>query len=105
MKHRLRQEREHLVQVVDQLLEQVEELRRCYAELAEFVDEPERDATGEREAAAQSQPPAPDPIRLIAIDMALAGNTREEVDTYVRGAYGVTPDPEMLDGVFKQVLG
>ena len=99
--------RNDLDQLVTELLEHVAELRRQYAELHELLatdaQPPSLEAEGEPAAAGDTgSHPARDPIQLIAIEMALLGRTRDEVETYLRDAYGVAADPGMLDSVFSR---
>lgn len=102
--------RRQLAELADDLLEQIRELKRQYAELdAILAGEAVPDAIGEHaveadEAARRSQQ-AQHPLRLIALEMALSGQTRDEVAGYLREAYGVDPDTRMLDSVFSRLRG
>lgn len=98
--------RKELDQLVTELLEHVAELRRQYAELHELLATDAKPPSLEAETApagGTGPHPARDPIQLIAIEMALLGRTRDEVEAYLRDAYGVAADPEMLDSVFSRV--
>lgn len=98
-------ERRTLSALADELLDHVAELRRHYVALAELLqgaDEgAEHEGEGDEPEAAELAPAA-DPIQLLAVEMALAGKTREEVDEYVRENYGFTADPAVLDRVFER---
>lgn len=93
-------ERRTLSELADELLEQVAELRRHYATLAELLDG-EPDVEQSELDTDESDGADADPIQLLAVEMALAGRTREEVDEYVRQNYGFTADPAVLDRVFE----
>jgi hypothetical protein len=55
---------------------------------------------------APQAPQAPDPgapsdaARLVAVEMALAGSSREDVDRHLRSAYNVADTDDLLDDVF-----
>jgi hypothetical protein len=57
-------------------------------------------------AVAAEPPPAPEPAapsdaaRLVAVEMALAGSSREDVDRHLRSAYNVADTGDLLDDVF-----
>jgi hypothetical protein len=66
-------------------------------------------ASGATAAAAVAAEPAPsagtttspsDAARLVAVEMALAGSSREDVDRHLRSAYNVTDTGDLLDDVF-----
>lgn len=98
-------ERRTLSELADELLDHVAELRRHYVALAELLEGADDDAgpDGDTDEAEAGEPaPAADPIQLLAVEMALAGKTREEVDAYVRENYGFTADPAVLDRVFER---
>jgi hypothetical protein len=98
--------RRRLVEIADELLEQAAELKRQYAAL-DRVAAGEPEPVESEEAGGRPEPELGlrDPLRLIAVEMALSGHTRDEVATYVRDAYGVEANPAMLDAVFSRVGG
>src|SRR4051812_25191782 len=91
-----RQELDELTALADELLEQATEIRRQWAELGDTLGlEP---------------PPAPepstsatdDPVRLVALDMMLSGNTREEVRDHLVATFGEGEREPLLDEIFTQ---
>jgi hypothetical protein len=52
------------------------------------------------EAAVAAGEPPSDAARLVAVEMALAGSSRDEVDRHLRSAFGVTDAGDLLDDVF-----
>lgn len=55
--------------------------------------------TPEPEPAATAEPPS-DAARLVAVEMALAGSSRDDVDRHLRSAYDVADTGDLLDDVF-----
>jgi hypothetical protein len=86
------------MELADELLRHVAELKERYAELDRLLG----GAVGD-DAESHPAKAGHDPLRLMALELALDGRTRDEVESYVREAYGVTPDAEMLDSVFRRV--
>ena len=90
--------RDELMELADELLKHVAELKERYADLDRLLT----GAVGDEQEAHPIKG-GHDPLRLIALELALDGRSREEVESYVRDAYGVTPDAEMLDSVFRRL--
>jgi hypothetical protein len=110
---------QELTAMAESLLAQATDLRRqtqlLADELAERASEEEVpdgpptetfDAVEPAEAAQQApQEPEPeaDPVsgmRIVAVNMAAAGRTREDAADYLRQTFGEEPDPALLDEVF-----
>jgi ketosteroid isomerase-like protein len=89
-----------LAEVADDLLEQAAEIRRQWDRLGDTLraagsDAPEGD-DGDDDAPAEGAASA----RLVAVDMASDGATRDEVETYLRDELGVDEPAPILDEVF-----
>jgi hypothetical protein len=85
-----------VVRLAEAALAQVDAARRSVHELL--------DELGPARAAPASAGPGVevglDSARLLAIEMAVAGRSREEVGVHVRGAYDVVDVEALLDDVF-----
>ena len=80
-------------------------LEAVKAERASLADrgrapEPAPQQPQDNRAPARDDPYALDAARLVAIEMADAGATREEVELHLRAAYAVTDPSPLLDDVF-----
>ena len=94
--------RGELERLADELAEHVVAVRRQCEELAELLETASpADPAGSHEAEVDDRAP----IRSIAIEMALAGRTREEVSSHIRDVYGIEADPDVLDNVFERRAG
>jgi hypothetical protein len=97
-----------LTALVDELLEQAAEVRRQWADLSETLSvepaapEPAA-ASGDADAAAGT--PDADPERLVALDMMLSGQSREEVRDHLHATFGEADRERLLDEVFSEYGG
>lgn len=91
---------DELTTLADELLDQAAEVRRQWTELAEALGVqpagPAEDAAGEGEASEA------DAVKLVALDMMLAGGSREEVREHLRETFGEADREAVLDEVFTQ---
>ena len=95
--------RRSLADAADELLEQAAEIRAQWARLGDALraagvedaalSDSSDDATAARSPAAAS-------ARLVAVDMASDGASREEVDTYLREELGIEDTEAILDEAF-----
>ena len=92
-----------LTALADELLEQATEIRRQWADLGETlgIAPPEPAPTAQRPDAEQEAEEA-DPVRLVALDMMLAGHSRDEVRQYLQATFGEDDREAVLDDVFTQ---
>lgn len=109
--------RRELESLAGALLEEAAELRRRYEELERLVGGSSSEAAdaGRDRTRVSGEPPSPapeatqvrdaDPVRLMAVELALAGRSRAEAEEYLRRSYGVTADAELLDSVFGRTEG
>lgn len=95
---------EALAQIVDQLLDQAADLRRGWDALAAALDDLEVEggpaAPADAEAAAPPAGDGDDPRRLIALNMALNGQSREETAAYLRQQFGEDGTDAILADVY-----
>jgi hypothetical protein len=103
---------EQLASLADQLVEQVGTVRGHYEQLQRTLDEelPEQESTvggaAPVEAAYTDQPEDPegpqvhDSARLVVMEMAVTGSTREETKDYLRTTLGVLDGDPIVDEVF-----
>jgi ketosteroid isomerase-like protein len=95
--------RRQLADVADELLDQAAEIRLQWSRLGDALRAAGVDTADE---AVASLPPDPGEekgvasARLVAVDMAQDGSTREEVDAYMREELGVDDTEAILDEVF-----
>lgn len=96
--------RRQLADVAEELMDQAAEIRRQWSRLGDALraagvsvegdgSEPALDEPDEDQAAAAS-------ARLVAVDMAQDGSTREEVEAYLREELAVEDPSELLDEAF-----
>ena len=105
---------DELAALADELLRQATDVRRQWAELGETlglepapqprVGNPEAVPATNDDAGAQQWPEA-DPVRLVALDMMLAGRSREEVAEYLRATFGEDVGADVLDEIFSDQQG
>jgi hypothetical protein len=99
--------RQQLTAIADELVEQAAAIRRQWAELAEVLggsDQVER----RRAPRAGEQGPGATPrqtIRLVAIDMMLAGDSREDIAVYLREAFPGEDASGVVEAVFREFAG
>jgi len=98
---------EQLAALAEQVRVTVEAVRRRIAELDARVDALAAQlAQASAQAAAQPSPPsapatpADDAPRLLAVELAVAGATRADVDARLRQRFGLSSTVELLDEVF-----
>jgi ketosteroid isomerase-like protein len=97
--------RRQLAEVADELLDQAAEIRLQWSRLGDALrsagveasEEPGQDADDEDDEAAGGVASA----RLVAVDMAQDGSSREEVDAYLRQELGVEDTEAILDEAFE----
>ena len=102
-----------LHELTDELIERAEaaarQLETLMAALKRATAAIETDASDDEAAAAEKPPAARDTApgvgdvsapRLVAIEMAVAGRTRDEVDRHLRESFGVDDTRGLLDDVF-----
>lgn len=87
--------------LADEALSRVDAARTALEQLLAAVNGL-RAALGEGVAPAAAPPPGVtlDSARLVAIEMAVAGRSRGEVERHLRVAYGGPDTPAVLDDVF-----
>jgi len=90
-----------LAAVVDALLQEAAELKRQWAELHRALggETPARERPRGRPQEAGAGTEAPDPRRLIALEMLLAGRNRDDVEAYLTAEFGPDAD-EVLEEIF-----
>ena len=90
-----------LTALADELLEQATEIRRQWADLGETlgITPPEPVPAAQRQGAEEE---SADPVRLVALDMMLAGHSRDEVREYLQATFGEDDREAVLDDVFTQ---
>lgn len=89
---------EELRSAAEELLAETRRLRAQWSEILEALDELDAPTAG----TAPSAGPAGinDPVRLTAVDLKLAGRSREDVENFLRDQFALEPDTAMLDDVF-----
>jgi ketosteroid isomerase-like protein len=97
--------RRQLADVADELLDQAAEIRAQWNRLGDAlraagVEAPAEAAEGADAVVGAADPAGAASARLVAVDMAQDGATREEVDTYLREELGVDDPAALLDEVF-----
>lgn len=97
--------RRELAEVADDLLEQAAEIRRQWARLGDALRVTGVEADGEHEDAPAdtvvvADAPVAASVRLMAVDIAHDGSTREEVEAYLVDEMGVEDPVPILDEVF-----
>lgn len=98
-------ELEELSALAGDLLQQAAELRRHAQELSEVLDrgaplEPEDEAPPPEQPRPARADEEVSGMRIVAVNMAAAGRTREEAAVYLRETFGEAPDPALLDEIF-----
>ena len=97
---------DELAALADELLHQATDVRRQWAELGEALGlEPAPQPQAQEapaEGAEQPTWPEADPVRLVALDMMLAGRSREEVREYLRATFGKDVGSDVLDEIFSE---
>lgn len=99
--------RRQLAEVADDLLEQAGEIRRQWARLGDALRAAglEDQREGAAAAAAGASALGSASARLVAVDMAHEGGTREEVEVFLREELGVQDADAILDEVFPPAAG
>src|ERR671916_2226211 len=100
---------DELAALADELLNQATDVRRQWAELGEALGlepAPQPKAQNTRGPDQTPEPPGgwpeADPVRLVALDMMLAGRSREEVREYLRATFGKDVGADVLDEIFTE---
>ena len=99
---------DELASLADELLHQATDVRRQWAELGEALGlepapQPQaQGAAGPPQASEQPAWPEADPVRLVALDMTLAGRSREDVREYLRATFGKDVGADVLDEIFSE---
>ncbi|HEX8082732.1 MAG TPA: hypothetical protein VF529_00480 [Solirubrobacteraceae bacterium] len=97
---------DELAALADELLSQATDVRRQWAELGEALGlEPAPQPQANRPEPPAEPPggwPEADPVRLVALDMMLAGRSREEVREYLRATFGKDVGADVLDEIFTE---
>ena len=99
---------DELAALADELLHQATDVRRQWAELGEALGlepapQPQaQGGAGGAEGVAQPAWPEADPVRLVALDMMLAGRSREDVREYLRATFGKDVGSDVLDEIFSE---
>ena len=101
-----RDPRQELLALADELLAQATEVREQWDQLHRALREPgspeprqqQEPATRRREE--QRTTPAPDPRRLVAVEMMLAGRKRAEVEAHLTREFGAEAAQEVLAEVY-----
>lgn len=91
-----------LLRMTDELIAEVQEIRRQWVDIARFLgdEEPAAAAADERARPERNDEPAGDPRRLIAVDMMLAGRSRAEVEAHLRASFGDRAAASILADVY-----
>jgi ketosteroid isomerase-like protein len=103
--------RRQLADVADELLEQAGEIRQQWNRLGDALRAAGVEATddvlagSDEDESAEPRPVATASARLVAVDMASEGSTREEVDEYLREDLGVEDTSAILAEVFDGAPG
>jgi len=89
--------RDELLALTDELLNQASELRRHWSYLHQAL----RGESSERpERTPDEVEPNADPRRLIAVDMILAGRSRDEVHAFLESEYGAGSAAEVMADIY-----
>ena len=96
--------REQLLALADELLEQASALREHWNDLhhalrGEGAESGDTERPQRRAPQAEDQPNA-DPRRLMAVDMILAGRSREQVRAFLREEYGEAAASEVMVDIY-----
>jgi hypothetical protein len=106
---------EQLADLADALVEQVGAVRAHYEELQKTLDEPAREAAAASATVGGARPVAPafddtlvdsdgqsvdDSARLVVMEMAMSGSSRDETKTYLREALELDGGDPIVDEVF-----
>ena len=94
--------RRQLADVADELLDQAAEIRLQWSRLGDALRAAGVDAADVEEAVGDEEAPlaGASSARLVAVDMAQEGSSREEVDAYLREELGVEDTEAILDEAF-----
>jgi hypothetical protein len=93
--------RRELASVADDLLEQAAEVRRQWDKLGDTLRAAGADAPGhDGEEGSDDGDVSPSSARLVAVDMASDGASREEVEAYLTEELGIDEPAPILDEVF-----
>jgi hypothetical protein len=99
---------QEFIELADELLVQAAELRRQWSDLAEAlgIEAPETAIAAPGAAAeGEADDAATDTVRLVALDMVLAGSSRDEVAEHLRRTFGNQDVDALVDAVFAEYDG
>ncbi len=91
---------EDLVGMADSLVEDAAALKQHYAELDVRLSAIGGGTPAGEPSTAARRPPAEHSLDAMAMELALAGSTRGEVDAYLRDTFGSEDNEELLDSIF-----
>ena len=95
---------EELMRLADGLLEQAGTVRRHYEQLTQTLDEASGSAASTlvpaRSPVAAGPEQAPAGARVVALEMASAGESREATKAYLRESFGVDDSDSIVDEVY-----
>jgi hypothetical protein len=94
--------RDQLLALTDELLEQASALREHWNDLHHALHDEADDGQPERplRRGPRSDEPSADPRRLIAVDLILAGRSREQVYAYLQEEYGDDAAAEVTADIY-----
>jgi ketosteroid isomerase-like protein len=92
--------RRQLADVADELLDQAAEIRAQWSRLGDALRAAGVEAPAEEGADGAVEPAGAASARLVAVDMAQDGASRDEVETHLREELGVDDPSALLDEVF-----
>lgn len=81
------------------LIAETKLLRAQWTEILEVLDD--LDGLVDRKEPVTGPIGIDDPVRLTAVDLKLAGHTREGVERFLREQFAIEPAPDMLDSIFR----
>ncbi len=90
-----------LVGLADSLVAEAGALREHYAALDGRLSAISGDSSIQEAVPSRRRPPAEVSVDSIAMELALAGSTRGEVDAYLRETFGSEDNEELLDSIFR----
>lgn len=91
--------REDLLALVDELLEEVGEIKRQWSDVASSLGAAPEPA-GREERSTPRRGDTGDPRRLVAVEMMIAGHSRAEVEAHLRATYGDEAAQSLIAGVY-----
>lgn len=92
--------KDELLRLADQLLEEAAEMRKQWADLHKALRGEQPEAPSRRQDTRPQREADADPRRLVAVEMMLAGRSREEVERHLRREFGDDAAEEVLSEVY-----